>query len=110
MQDHRAVPRVRTNVAAMVKDGERFQICRLLDLSIAGACMDIGVPFKKGQMIPIHFDFSDYVTKGILALPAMVMWGEDQQGLYRYGVFFTSVSDTDLSKLVRVVDVLRVLQ
>lgn len=110
MQDHRAVPRVRTNVAAMVKDGERFQICRLLDLSVAGTCMDIGVPFRKGETIQIHFDFSDYVTKGELVLPAMVMWEKDVQGLYRYGLFFTSVSDTDLSKLVHVVDVLRVLQ
>ena len=38
--NRRTVPRIRTNMIAMIKRDETHQTCHLIDLSIAGACIE----------------------------------------------------------------------
>lgn len=104
-ENRRAVPRVTVNMIATVSEDEKqVHICRILDLSIAGACMEVGVLYPKDSVVFIHLDISDDCSRKELVLPALVVWTKNANGLIRHGLFFTDVSDLNLSRLVRLVN------
>lgn len=102
--NRRTVPRVTANkIATVSEDEKQVHICRILDLSTAGACMEVGVQYEKDSVVFLHLDISDDQSYKELVLPALVVWTKDVNGLVRHGLFFTDVSDMNLSRLVHLV-------
>lgn len=104
--NRRTVPRIRTNMIAMIKQDETHQTCHLIDLSIAGACIEGESHYKENEIIDIQFDFSDIIANRKLTLPAMVVWSKEDHEKIRHGLFFTMVNDLDLNLLAHVLHIL----
>lgn len=104
--NRRTVPRIRTNMIAMIKQDETTENCHLVDLSIAGACIEGDSRYEKNEIIDIQLDFSDMIANRKLTLPAMVVWSNEDHEKIRHGLFFTMINDLDLNLLAHVLHIL----
>lgn len=102
-KNRRSVPRVQVDLIATSEDDHKnSNICWILDLSTAGACMESGASYPKDSVIRIDIDTSEYFHQKELCLKATVVWVKFMGDFTRHGLFFMDVSDEDLSCLVRI--------
>lgn len=107
--NQRQYTRVRVPAEAVIRTDEvGFISGKLVDISIAGACVECERKYEVGQALSVYLDLAHIIPGANFLFPAVVVWNSETDGVFRHGLLLTYIEDNDLKKLERVVRVMGV--